>query len=168
MKSHVPSKGGGPTPAVTAAAMAGIDYIVHRYDHDEEVQSYGGEAADAMERLGVEAARVYKTLVASADGRFVMVLVAVTAEVDLKALALALGAKRAEMAAPADAERATGYLVGGISPLGGKRALRTVVDAGASAWGTIFVSGGRRGLELELAPGDLVRLSGAVVAHVAR
>lgn len=155
----------GPTPAVTVAARAGVDFEIHRYDHDPDEPSYGEEAA---EMLGVEPERVYKTLVVLVDDRLAVAVVPVSGELDLKKLAAALGARKAVMAHPSEAERATGYVVGGISPLGQKRRLPTVLDASAERWPTIFVSGGRRGLELELAPADLARLAGATVAAVGR
>ena len=153
----------GPTLAVRRVALAGVDYKLHRYDHDPDAESYGEEAATA---LGVVAERVFKTLVTLVDDRHVVVVVPVSGELDLKALAAVLGARKAVMAHPVDAERVTGYVVGGISPLGQKRRLPVVVDTTASAWETIFVSAGRRGLELELAPADLVCLAGAHVAPV--
>lgn len=159
------SPAAGPTPAVTSAARAGIDYEVHRYDHDPEAPSYGLEAAQA---LGLPAERVFKTLVVSVDERFVVAVVPVSGELDLKALAAAVGGRKATMAHPSEAERATGYIIGGISPLGQKRKLPVVIDRTASSWSTIFVSAGRRGLEIELAPADLVRLARAQVAAVAR
>lgn len=168
MKTHVLSRGGSPTPAVTAAVLAGANYVLHHYEHEEDSLSYGREAAHAMESIGVEAARVYKTLVARADTRFVMALVSTSTKIDFKALAAAMGAKHAELASPADAERVTGYVIGGISPLGTRRRLRTVVDESAPSWPTIFVSAGRRGLELEIAPSELVRLTGAIVARLSR
>jgi Cys-tRNA(Pro)/Cys-tRNA(Cys) deacylase len=141
---------------------------VHAYDHDPAAPSYGAEAAHAM---GVDAGRVFKTLVvsvaAAAKRVLAVAVVPVDRQLDLKAAAAALGHKRAEMAAAADAERATGYVVGGISPLGQRRRLPVVVDASAMAFATVFVSAGRRGLEVELAPDDLVDLTGAVVAEVA-
>lgn len=159
------SPANGPTPAVTLAARAGVAFEVHRYDHDPDEPSYGAEAAEA---LGVDPDRVYKTLVTLVDGRLAVAVVPVSGELDLKKLAHALGARRAEMAHPSEAERATGYVVGGISPLAQKRRLPTVLDASASGFTTIYVSAGRRGLELELAPADLVKLSGATVAAVGR
>lgn len=142
---------------------------MHAYDHDPVAVaaglSYGAEAARA---LGVEASRVYKTLLAAVDGVLTVAVIPVQARLDLKALAAAVGGKRAEMADPAAAERATGYVVGGISPLGQRRQLRTVLDASAPALPTVLVSAGRRGLDVELAPADLTRLTDAVVAPVAR
>ncbi len=126
---------------------------------------FGREAADA---LGVEPDRVFKTLLADVDGRLVVGIVPVTGKLDLKALAAAVGGKKAVMADPAVAERKTGYVVGGISPIGQKTAHPTVLDETAELWDTVFVSGGRRGLDLELAPADLVRAIGATLADIAR
>lgn len=154
------------TPAITAAKRAKIRFAIHHYEHDPGAASYGEEAA---EKLGLEAARVFKTLVAKLDsGKLAVGIVPVTGTLDLKALAAAAGVKRAVMAEVAEAERATGYLVGGISPLGQKKRLATFVDGSASRFETVFVSAGRRGLEIELAPGDLVRLCGATVAPLGR
>lgn len=154
------------TPAVNAARKAGIPFALHEYRHDPRAESYGLEAAEA---LGLDVDRVFKTLVAAPEGSGLWVaVVPVAGLLDLKALAQAAGAKRAAMADPRAAERATGYVVGGISPLGQRQRLPTVLDSGALRFDTIFVSAGRRGLEIELAPGDLVRLCAAVVAPVAR
>lgn len=155
----------GATPATAALARAGVRFTARAYDHDPSAASFGLEAADA---LGVEPARVLKTLLAAVDGRLVVAVVPVSGQLDLKALAAAVGGKRAAMADPADAERATGYVVGGISPVGQRRRHPTVVDASALAHQTVFVSGGRRGLDLELAPADLVRVTGATTAAVGR
>jgi Cys-tRNA(Pro)/Cys-tRNA(Cys) deacylase len=154
------------TPAVGAARKAGITFTLHEYRHDARAESYGLEAAEA---LGLDVARVFKTLVAAPDGTGLWVaVVPVAGLLDLKALAQVAGAKRATMANPKAAERATGYVVGGISPLGQRQRLPTVVDASALEFGTIFVSAGRRGLEIELSPGDLVSLCSAVVAPIGR
>ncbi len=126
---------------------------------------FGREAADA---LGVEPDRVFKTLLADVDGRLVVGIVPVTGKLDLKALAAAVGGKKAAMADAAFAERRTGYIVGGISPIGQKSAHPTVLDETAELWDTVFVSGGRRGLDLELAPADLVRATEATIADIAR
>ncbi|WP_119729844.1 Cys-tRNA(Pro) deacylase [Thermomonospora amylolytica] len=158
------TKGGG-TPATVAAARAGIAYTLHTYDVDHGVDNYGAAVADA---LGVPRERLFKTLVATVDGNLTVGVVPVSGELDLKALAAAAGGKKAQLADPAAAERATGYVVGGISPLGQRRRLPTVVDSSASGFATILVSAGRRGLQIELAPGDLVRLVGAAVARIAR
>ena len=154
------------TPAINAAKKAGIAHRIHEYKHDPAAESYGLEAAD---KLGVAAQRVFKTLVAELDdGRLAVGIVPVAASLNLKALAAALGAKRAEIADMAKAERATGYVAGGISPIGQKKRLATVVDESAMLHDTIFVSAGRRGLEIELAGADLVKLTGGIVAAVAR
>lgn len=150
---------GRGTPATVAAGRAGIRHAVHEYAHDRSAPSYG---AEAVERLGVDGARVFKTLVASVDGVLTVAVVPVAAQLDLKALG-----KRAALAEPRDAERATGYVTGGISPLGQRRRLPTVLDESALAFDTIFVSGGRRGLELELAPADLLALTGGEVRAIA-
>lgn len=157
--------GGGGTPATAAAAAAKIEYTLHAYEADPAAESYGKAAADA---LGVPHERLFKTLLAEVDGRLTVGVVPVSANLDLKALAAAAGGKRARMADPRDAERATGYVVGGISPLGQRRRLPTVIDASVSAAATVYVSAGRRGLQIELAPADLVRLTGARLARIAR
>jgi Cys-tRNA(Pro)/Cys-tRNA(Cys) deacylase len=155
----------GGTPATVALAAAGITFEVRAYDHDPRATSYGLEAAEA---LGADPARVFKTLLASLDSRLVVGIVPVTGQLDLKALARALGGSKAVMAEVAAAERATGYVAGGISPVGQKRALPTVLDASALDHDTILVSGGRRGLDVELAPHDLVAITGAVTATIGR
>jgi Cys-tRNA(Pro)/Cys-tRNA(Cys) deacylase len=147
------------TPAIAAARREHVEHRVHEYEHDPRAESYGLEAA---ERLGVDPARVFKTLVVAVDGRLTVAVVPVTAQLDLRALG-----KRAALADPREAERATGYVTGGISPLGQRRRLPTVVDESAPSFETVFVSAGRRGLEIELAPGDLVRLTGARTARIA-
>ena len=156
---------GAPTQAVAELVRAGVAHQLHRYEHDAAAASFGAEAADV---LGVDPARVLKTLVASVDGGLVVAVVPVTGQLDLKALAAAVGGRKATMADPGAAERATGYVLGGISPIGQKRRSPTVVDASASGFDTVFVSGGRRGLEIELAPGDLVAVTGARLAPIAR
>ena len=155
----------GGTPATVALGAAGIAYEVRAYEHDPRAASYGLEAAEA---LGVEPARVFKTLLASLDGRLVVGIVPVSGQRDRKALARALGGSKAVMADVAAAERATGYVAGGISPIGQKRAHPTVLDASALEHDTILVSGGRRGFDLELAPHDLVAVTGAVTATIGR
>ncbi|HZG02994.1 MAG TPA: Cys-tRNA(Pro) deacylase [Streptomyces sp.] len=157
--------GSGGTPATVAATRAGVAFTLHSYEHDPAAASYGEEAAEA---LGVAPERVFKTLVADVDGALTVAVVPVSGSLDLKALAAAVGGKRAAMADPAVAERTTGYVRGGISPLGQRKALPTVVDSSAERYGTVCVSAGRRGLEIELAPADLVALTGAVTAPIAR
>jgi Cys-tRNA(Pro)/Cys-tRNA(Cys) deacylase len=158
------------TPAVRALERARVAHRVLAYAHDPAAPAYGLEAAEA---LGLDPAHVFKTLVARLEGgaragALAVALVPADRQLDPKALAHALGAKRADLAEPAATERATGYVVGGISPLGQRRPLPTVVDAGALELPELYVSGGRRGLELALAPADLVRLTGAAVAVIAR
>ncbi len=160
------SRAAGGTPATVALEKAGVPFAVHSYDHDPaSALSYGEEAAAA---LGVAPGRVFKTLVAEVDGALTVGVVPVSATLDLKALAAAAGGKRAAMADPAAAERSTGYVLGGISPLGQRRPLPTLLDASALAHATVFVSAGRRGLELELAPAELLRLTSATAAPIAR
>jgi Cys-tRNA(Pro)/Cys-tRNA(Cys) deacylase len=156
---------GPTTPATLALEAAGVTFRAHPYDHDPDAESFGLEAAAV---LGVEPERVFKTLMADVDGEFVVGIVPVTARLQLKALAAAVGAKRATMADPATAERRTGYVVGGISPLGQKRPHRTVIDETAALFDTVYVSGGRRGFDVELAPDDLLRLTSATLADIAR
>ena len=152
------------TPALVALQRAGIAHTVHTYDHDPSRQNYGLEAAEA---LALPPASVFKTLLADVDGAPVVAIVPVTGMLDLKALASARGAKRARMLDPSDAERLTGYVVGGISPLGQRTTLPTVIDSSAADHSVIYVSGGRRGLDIAVAPGDLVSLVGATYAPVA-
>ncbi len=160
---------GGATPAIRALAAAGVQHVERPYEHDPAAESFGLEAAEA---LGVDPERVFKTLLATTDlprdHGLVVGIVPVTRQLDLKALAAAVGAKKATMADPALAERTTGYVVGGISPVGQKRALRTVLDESALAHESVLVSGGRRGLDVELAPSDLAEVTGALVAAVGR
>ncbi|MER7518202.1 Cys-tRNA(Pro) deacylase [Streptomyces sp. NPDC126499] len=158
-------KPSGGTPATVALTTAGTPFTLHAYDHDPSTPSYGEEAAEA---LGVSPDRVFKTLVADVDGELTVAVVPVAGQLDLKALASAVGGKKAAMADPAAAERTTGYVRGGISPLGQRRRLRTVLDSSASAHETICVSAGRRGLEVELAPRDLAALTDAVLAPIGR
>ncbi|MDT3398787.1 Cys-tRNA(Pro) deacylase [Streptomyces sp. B1866] len=164
-RRSAPARQAAATPATAALAAAGTPFTTHAYEHDPAAPSYGEEAARA---LGADPARVFKTLVAAVDGRLTVAVVPVAASLDLKALAAAAGGKRAELADPADAERATGYVRGGISPLGQRRRLPTVLDASACQHPTVYVSAGRRGLEAELAPADLAALTGAVTAPIAR
>ncbi|GAA2249725.1 Cys-tRNA(Pro) deacylase [Streptomyces atrovirens] len=155
----------GGTPATVALTAAGVPFTVHSYEHDPAHPSYGEEAAEAM---GVSPDRVFKTLVADVDGALTVAVVPVAGQLDLKALASAVGGKRATMADPALAERTTGYVRGGISPLGQRKKLPTVVDESATRHETICVSAGRRGLEVELAPADLTTLTSATSAPIGR
>ncbi|MEZ0090070.1 aminoacyl-tRNA deacylase [Streptacidiphilus sp. EB129] len=178
-------RGGQGTPATAALEAAGVPYTVHSYQHDPAAASYGLEAAEAM---GVDSDRVFKTLVADVDGVLTVAVVPVSATLDLKALAAAVGGRRAGMADPAAAERATGYVLGGISPLGHpggrlctldpkspadlperrKRRMSTAIDATALDHPTVFVSAGRRGLEVEVSPSHLIALTEAVTAPISR
>ncbi len=173
------------TPATVALKKAQIPFATHEYAHDPAAASYGTEAAEAM---GVDPSRVFKTLVADVDGKLTVAVVPVSGTLDLKALASAVGGKKAAMADPAAAERSSGYVLGGISPLGHpngrlcpldpkepaelekRRRLRmpTVIDITALSFPTMFVSAGKRGMEIELSPGDLVTLTGAVTAPIGR
>ena len=148
------------TPAIVAAERAGIPFRLHAYEHDSGAESYGLEAA---EELGLDPETVFKTLVVDLDGKPALAIVPVSAQLDLRALG-----KRAAMAHPAAAERATGYVLGGISPLGGRKRLPTLLDSSALDHDTIHVSAGRRGLQIELAPHDLARLTGAEIRPIAR
>jgi len=162
----VTKKAAAGTPALVALAAAGVPHTAHPYEHDPASDlGYGLEAAHV---LGVPPEQVFKTLMTVVDGELTVAVVPVTGQLDLKALAHARGGKRAAMAPKPEAERATGYVVGGISPLGQRTAHATVVDETVWLFDTVLVSGGRRGLDVELAPDDLVRLTGATVADIAK
>jgi len=153
------------TPATVALLTAGINFMPHLYDHDPTNTDYGHEAATV---LGLDPERVFKTLLADIDGHLAVAIVPVTGKLDLRALAATIGGKKAVMADPAVAERKTGYVVGGISPIGQKTALPTVLDETAEMFDSIFVSGGRRGFDIELAPRDLLRITEGRIAAIAR
>lgn len=155
---------GQGTPATALLARQKVAFELHPYAHDPRSGSYGAEAAEA---LGAPPGRLFKTLVVSVDGRLAVGVVPVGGSLDLKAIAAALAGKKATMAEPAAAERATGYVTGGISPLGHRSRLPVVVDASARDWDTVYVSAGRRGLQVSLAPDDLVRVANATVAPIA-
>ena len=159
----MPRVAGKGTPATALLARHRVEHRLHSYPHGAGA-AYGPEAAEA---LGLDPARVFKTLVAEVDGTLTVGVVPVSSTLDLKALAAAVGGKRARMADVAAAERATGYVAGGISPLGGRKRLPTVLDSSAEQLPTVFCSAGRRGLEVELAPADLARLTGARFAPIA-
>lgn len=159
------NRAGHSTPATLALVQAGVSYRLHPYDHQPSAPSFGLEAAEA---LAVAADRVFKTLLADVDGELVVAVVPVCGSLDLKALAAARRGKRAGMAASAAAERATGYVIGGISPIGQRKRLPTVVDLSAMEHETVYVSAGRRGLDVELSPADLIRLTSATTARIAR
>lgn len=171
-----PGSASGPsTPATQALELAGLAYVRHTYRHDPAARSFGLEAAQA---LGLDAARVFKTLLVDRGGpspasksggeRLAVAIVPVSGRLDLKAAAAALGCKAVVMARPVAAERSTGYVVGGISPIGQKRSLPTLLDASACTFTTVFVSGGRRGFDLELTPSDLLAVTGGSSAVIAR
>lgn len=153
------------TRATRLLASLAIPHALHLYTHDPASRSYGHEAAAA---LGIPPEQVFKTLIASVDGNLAAAVVPVAGQLDLKALAAALGGKRAEMAAIAVAERTTGYVAGGISPIAQRKRLPTVIDGAALACATVFCSAGQRGLELALAPADLVKVTGAIVAPITK
>lgn len=160
-----PKRTSGGTPATVALTRAGIAFTPHTYEHDPWVRSYGLEAADVLD---VDPDRVFKTLFVEVDGRLVVGIVPVSGQLDLKAVAAAVGGKKAAMADPAAAERASGYVVGGISPVGQRRLHPTVLDESAFGFPTVFVSGGKRGLDLEIAPADLVRVTEGSTARIGR
>ena len=153
------------TPATVALTAAGIAFTPHAYEHDAANTNFGLEAASA---LGLDPEQVFKTLLADVDGALTVAIVPVTGKLDLKALAAAVAGKKAEMADPRLAERKTGYVVGGISPIGQKTRHRTVLDETAELYDTIYVSGGRRGFDIELAPADLLSITGGLIAAIAR
>lgn len=155
----------GGTQATLALDAARVAYSVHAYDHDPAEHHFGAETVAA---LGVEATRVCKTLIASCDGELVVAVIPVATQLDLKALAHAVGAKHAELADPKRAQRSSGYLVGGISPLGQKTALPTFLDESLAGYETILVSAGKRGMQVELSPADLVDLTGARTLRLGR
>jgi Cys-tRNA(Pro)/Cys-tRNA(Cys) deacylase len=162
------SRGSGATPgtpATVALVRAGVAFTPHSYHHDAAVRGFGIEAARA---LNVQPERVFKTLLATADGTLIVGIVPVSGQLDLKALATATGHKHAQLAEPAEAQRKTGYVVGGISPIGQKTRLATVLDDTARLFETIFVSGGRRGFDIELAPAALLLITSARLAPIGR
>lgn|SRR5690625_3709136 len=158
---------GTSTPATVAAGQAGIEHRVHEYAHDRHVRTFGAEAVQALTRdLDVSPDQIFKTLLIKADDALSVAVLPVPAALSLKAAAKALGARRAAMADHAEAERATGYVVGGISPLGQRKRLPTVVDESALQFDRVLCSAGRRGLDLELRPQDLIALCDAVTARI--
>lgn len=151
------------TPAVVALDAAGISYTIHEYERGEDLRDFGREAA---EQLGLDHDQVFKTLVVVADGELVVAVVPVSCQLSMKRVAAAVGAKKALMCEPGRAERSSGYIVGGISPIGQRKPLRTIIDESAELFDIVYVSGGRRGLDIGLAPRDLVTVLGAVVAPI--
>jgi Cys-tRNA(Pro)/Cys-tRNA(Cys) deacylase len=152
------------TPATTLLTKSGINFVEHEYQHDPNATSFGLEAAT---KLGIEPDRVFKTLIAAIDNRFAVAIVPVNRQVSLKALSKAMDAKKATMADPVQAARMSGYVVGGISPLGQKKLLPTVIDESAQLFDQILVSGGRRGFDIELSPTDLANLLAAKFFNIA-
>ena len=152
------------TPAINELDAAGIAYTIHEYDHEGDPHDFGMEAAV---KLGLDADQVFKTLLVTADGDQAVAIVPVSGKLALKAVGRALGAKRVEMCDPAVAERITGYVRGGISPFGQKKRLRTVIDEMATVFDVVYVSGGKRGLDIGVAPGDLIHHLDAIVADIA-
>lgn len=158
-------RGRASTPATAALTAAGVDFTTCEYEHDPRATSYGIEAAQA---LGLDPRQVFKTLLVDVDARTVVAVVPVSGSLDLKALAAAAGGRRAELADPDRAQRLTGYVVGGISPVGQRRSLPTYLDDSAEQWERVYVSGGRRGLDIALTPADLVRATSATLAAIGR
>lgn len=155
----------GGTPATVVLTKAGITHVLHSYDSHGDAASFGTEAAES---LGVDPHRIFKTLVVDASGDLVVAVVPVAGQLDLKALATAVGAKKAMLADPGAAARSSGYVVGGISPIGQRTPLRTVIDVSVLDFDTVFVSAGKRGLQVELAPADLIKATSgdtAVIGH---
>ena len=152
------------TPGIKVAQKANIQHQIHQYSHEASAESYGLEA---VEKLGLDEARVFKTLVVSLDNHQLVVgVLPVSCKLSMKLLAKAFNGKKANMAVPKEVERATGYVLGGVSPLGQKKRLKTVIDASAKEFETIYVSAGRRGLEIELKPADLAKLVNARFADI--
>lgn len=152
------------TPGINAVKKSKVSYKIHEYLHEESSESYGLEAA---EKLAVDQARIFKTLVVALDSKELVVgVVPVSSKLSMKLVARVAAAKKATMAATADVERSTGYVLGGVSPLGQKKRLKTIIDSSAANWPTIYVSAGRRGLEIELSPSDLAKLTSAMLADI--
>lgn len=156
-------KATGGTPATVVLTRAGVSFTLHPYAHRDDTTAFGTEAAD---QLGVDPARIFKTLVVDAAGTLVVAVVPVARQLDLKLLAAVLGVKKVSMADPGAAARSSGYVLGGISPIGQRTRLRTVLDASAEEFPTVLVSAGRRGLQVELGPADLARVVGAEVGPI--
>ncbi|GAA4542138.1 YbaK/EbsC family protein [Mycobacterium paraffinicum] len=154
------------TPALAALTKAGVPHEVITFDHDRRERSFGVEAVHALTERGIAPEQIYKTLVVAVPGGLAVAILPVPDRLSLKAAAAALGVARAGMAEAAAAERATGYLVGAVSPFGQRKALPTVVDAGVLAWDRVYCSAGRRGWDVGVSPQDLIRLTGAITAHI--
>ena len=152
------------TPGIIAAKKNKVSHWIHEYSHDESSESYGHEAA---EKMGVPEERVFKTLVVSLNSKELVVgVIPVSSMLSMKLIAKATGAKKASMANKSDVERSTGYVLGGVSPLGQKKRLRTIIDSSAKNYSTVYVSAGRRGLEIELSPEDLSKLTSGAIAEI--
>ncbi|OBH92388.1 YbaK/EbsC family protein [Mycobacterium sp. E2733] len=158
--------GRAATPALAALAKAGVPHEVVTFGHDPRERSFGAEAVHALTERGIAPEQIYKTLIIAVPGGLAVAILPVPDRLSLKAAAAALGAARAAMAEAADAERATGYVVGAVSPFGQRKSLPTVVDAGALAWARVYCSAGRRGWDVGVSPQDLIRLTGAVIADI--
>lgn len=156
----------GATPAISALVSAGVPHDVLSYHHDPRSESYGNEAVDALAGTDLDPDQVFKTLVIALPNGLAVAVVPVAEKLSLKLAAAALGASKATMADPDDAQRSTGYVLGGISPLGQRRKLPTVIDESALLWDRVLCSAGKRGLEISLAPDDLIRLTDGVVADI--
>ncbi|CAM3271743.1 aminoacyl-tRNA deacylase [Mycobacterium colombiense] len=157
------------TPGIAALVKAGVPHEVLTFEHDRREHSFGAEAVEALTAAaGIEPGQIYKTLIIAVPGGLAVAIVPVTARLALKAAAAALGVARASMADAAVAERATGYVLGAVSPFGQRKKLPTVVDSGALAWERVFCSAGRRGWEVAVAPQDLIRVTGAITAAISR
>lgn len=165
MLSWMAKKVSGSTPAIVALARERVEYVLHEYPHRDGVTDYGAEAA---RELGVDPARIFKTLLAEVDGAMTVAVVPVVGRLDLKLLAAACGGKRARMADGAVAEKKSGYVLGGVSPLGQRTVSPTVLDASAKAFETVYVSAGKRGLDIELRPSDLLRVTRGIWGAIAR
>ena len=157
---------GAATPAIALLVRAGVPHEVVRYGHDPRERSFGAEAVRALAAGGVAAEQIYKTLIIAVPGGLAVAVVPASSKLSLKAAAAALGVTKASLAEPAAAQRATGYVVGAVSPFGQRALLPTVVDSGALAWDRIYCSAGRRGWDVAVAPEDLIRLTGAVTAPI--
>ncbi len=151
------------TPAVVTLEAAGIDFTIHEYERGDDLRDFGREAAEA---LGLDHDQVFKTLVVVADDELIVAVVPVSCQLSMKRIAAAVGAKKAVMCDPARAERSSGYIVGGISPIGQRKTLRTVIDESADLFDVVYVSGGKRGMDIGLAPADLALVLDAVVAPI--
>jgi Cys-tRNA(Pro)/Cys-tRNA(Cys) deacylase len=155
---------GAATPALAALIAAGVPHELVKFEHDSRERSFGVEAVDALTTAGIAAGQIYKTLIITVPDGFAVAMLPASSKLSLKAAAV--GVSKASMAEPAAAKRATGYLLGAVSPFGQRALLPTVVDSGALAWDRVYCSAGRRGWDVAVAPADLIRLTGAVTAEI--